>query len=523
MKKVAILILSLSIMGQIWSQEVLEQVHSASSNKLEEFVIDEEGGSIHAILKLKSKKGSTEYEKHTYSLSDLSLKESERFTLDVEGSKKRGFFSVREKKPAMHLVRGENNARGQFVLKKGYFYRKVSTGTVGNWTTTRVTEAFEVEIKEKPKGIDGNKLSMVMFASDAPKYSEYRASFRKVNHINQATGDIAAFMYEKEKPFYTKYGVYRWAAEDLSLKNKKAITFSTPYFPICSQVMKDGSMALIFSDPACNPEIPLLYLRVDKDGNEMDRIEFKLDIAGMHNLWIDDDGEGNTFITGLTHKDIPLVILGVGEITTSSSGFYRFDGNRMNFQKPDYLTFIQIKGGKVVYTNQTPAEDHFGTAVVEEGDKVKLPKAAKTLDELKWNKAGYCTFITQTGGTKTFVLGHDYNKALHFVSQYDQASGLEKTYFKSRELPAGPNQFFHYTHDKLYWFLGEVDFDEGTTRSEVSMIDPSSSKIKTVFTSAKGFKPSSTNFINFFDNEQGAILVELGEKGKKLKLTKIKF
>lgn len=523
MKKVAITMMALLVFGQVWCQNLLEKEHGVGSNKLEAFVIDEESGTIQAILKLKSKKGSTEYEQHTYSLNDLSLRESELFKLDTEGSEKRNFFSVRKEEPPMRLVKGENNALGQFVLKKGYFYQKVKSSTVGRWTTTMVKEAFEVEVKEKPKGIDGDKMSMVMYASDAPKYAEYRASYRKVNNINKATGDITAFLYEKEKPFYTKYGVYRWSAEDLSLKSKKAISFSTPYFPICSKVMKDGSMALIFSDPECNPEIPLLYLRVDNDGNELDRIEFKLDISGMHNLWIDEDDAGNTTITGLTHKDLPLVILGVGEITTTQSANYAFNGNRMDFRKPDYLTFIQIRDGKVVYTDQRPVEAHFSTSVIEAGDKLKLPKASKAQDEFKWNKAGFGTFITKNANNKTFVLGQDYNTALHFVAQYDPASGLEKTYFKARELPSGPNQFFHHANDKLYWFMGEVDFEKGATRTEVSMIDPSSSEIKTVFTSSKGFTPSSTNFINFFDNEKGAVLLELGEKGKKLKLTKITF
>ncbi|MEM9052907.1 MAG: hypothetical protein AAGC47_12715 [Bacteroidota bacterium] len=523
MRKVVLLMLSTLFVGQIYGQQVLTENHNVASDRLEEFTIDEQARTITAILKVKAKKGSIEYEKNVYSLDDLSLKENESFTLDVEKAKDRKFFSSRKKEPPMRLVKGENNAFGQFVLKRGYYYLSVSSGTVGNWTTTRVTEKFEVEVKEKPKGIDGDKMSMVIYASDAPKYSEYRADFLKVNNINKATGDISAFLYEKEKPFYTKYAVCRWGANDLELKTKKEFEFDTPYFPISAKVMKNGDMALIFSDPACNPDIPLLYLRVDGDGNEVDRVEFKLDISGMHNFWIDDDGEGNTFITGLTTQGAPLVIVGVGEITTNISGYYKFDGNRMNFTKPDYMTFIQLRDGAVVYTDQSPVEDHLNTAVVQEGDKIKLPKAAKAMDEFKWNKMGYGTFITKTIGDKTFVLGHDYNKELHYVAQYDRSNGLERTYFKSRELPSGPNQFFHSSNDKLYWFLGEVNFEEQTTRTELNMINPASGQIQTMYQSPKGFSPSATNFLNFINEENGVILVEFSDKGKEIMLTKVDF
>ncbi|MEM6264415.1 MAG: hypothetical protein AAGI38_18010 [Bacteroidota bacterium] len=219
-------------------------------------------------------------------------------------------------------------------------------------------------------------------------------------------------------------------------------TFEENYTVISIGEASDDGIYVLFTNMDRGIEAPLLFMEIEKDCTYK-TVEIPLEITGHHNLSIIDNEEG-IHIGGLTDQGRD-VLLGMVESPM---------GNRLPYTSPDYLTYVIIKDGKVVYQNQTPIEQHIETAVLPEGDNIKLIKPASSPKEFKYNKIGYGTFMSESFGDKGFLLGQDYSKGLIWVAQYDNESGLEKTYFRSRTLPTAPNQFFYPFKDKIYWFIG---------------------------------------------------------------------
>lgn len=501
--------------SSIQGQKVLQKKSlDVSSRTVEKVDLDEEKGQLSIIFRTKLRNKSMDLLQNTYSTSDLSLIDSKEFNIERSKASELGYASgMLGGDGVVRFLRADNNIRGQFSLKRGYLeLRRFGR----SWITD-----FKPEETVKPKGVDGDKMSMAMYVTDFPKITNpFGGGFQGQNNMSLATGNITVFMYEKEKPHFTKYHIGRWDAQNMEKIGGREITLDEPYFPICTQELKGNTMGLIFA--SVDKGEKLLYLKLDKKGNELERVEIPLEVAGNHNLNIAEDEYG-THINGLTDQGEKVQIVGVGEIVTIAAFANKFEGNRMGYTQPDHLTMITIKGGEVVYKNQSPISTHLETAVTLPEEKVKLPKADKAEKEFKWNKMGYNTFVSTSDKNKTFILGQDYNKELHFVAQYDRENGLEKTYFKSRELPTAPNQLLHHSNGKLHWFIGEENVEKEESKTSIVSIDPDSGQAKEWYQLEKNFYPSPVSFVNFTENGESAILIELHEKGKSVNLTKVQF
>lgn len=507
------LLLGLTTLTQ--AQEVVsKKALDVKSRSVELVQLDEEAQQITIVFRTKLRNKSMDVLQNTYSTEDLSLIKSEERNVDRSRYKELGYASgLVGGDGVVRLLRADNNIRNQFSLKRGYLERR-------RFGRSYIT-AFQAEETVKPKGVDGDKMSMVMYVTDFPRITNpFGGGFQGQNNLSFGTGNVTVFMYEKEKPHFTKYHIGRWDAQNMQKIGGREIALDEPYFPISAQQLEGNAMGLIFA--TVDQGEKLLYLKLDKEGNELERIEIPLAVAGNHNLNIAEDEYG-THINGLTDQGEKLQIVSVGEIVTMAAFANKFDGNRMGYTQPDHLTMITIKDGEVVYKDQSPVRTHLETAVTLPEEKVKLPKVDKAEKEFKWNKMGYNTFVSTSDQDKTFILGQDYNKELHFVAQYDRNSGLEKTYFKTRELPIAPNQLLHLANGKLIWFLGEEDVEKGDSKTSILAIDPATGNATEWYTLEKKYYPSPVSYINFMDDGNSAILIELHEKGKTVNLTKVAF
>ncbi len=508
----------------------------------------DENSKQYTLVFVRERNKETIYETMKFDY-DFNLLDTKSETLKLKEAAQKYDFVDYDEEPWSNpkVVRVDANAwgAGNVVLRKGYITReweKPQSFTPGNYTvsysgywkfvfneTEKITPKIEVAVEIDPRAPkfvrnmaenQAKKIFLSAYMTDEPTvdyqlgrvyYNPRKATsayWRPKTAFAKASGDIVVLgkqYYALDKTYFNRWVALKYSAQDLSEKARNFIPFDYGVDIFYKQILPDNTMVVFYAPlpgvyvkPAKPHENSraFTYVRIDKDANIKERIEFE----SPSSKWEISDIQ-------LTEKGEIYVY---GQAIQKNNDKYYMD--QINSKKFDNFQLMKISDGKIQYLTSTPLSEFAA--------KLQLPANMKKVDAYDGRKFEVGELTISSSGD-IIITGQDNDNGkygdislFHFgtdgklKAQY--AYKLMETGKEAQSMPTIHVEFENTDNRTLSWIVYELT---GATDDKIliyprlAIIDLQNAKISDI--QQYGYGKDKDFFV---DNSRPVITVDNGDK-----------